>query len=76
MEPQQLSGPQVTRPTTDTLSKRNALYPLQGECMLMPKNNTPLRSVHQMSPLKKYQVLPLVVASRKIPQTTWRRRVH
>ena len=42
MEPQQLSGTQVTWPTTDTLSKRDALYPLQWECMPMPKNKSPV----------------------------------
>ena len=42
MEPQHLSGPQVSRSTTDTLSRRNTLYPLQGECMLTPKNKTPV----------------------------------
>ena len=42
MKPQQLSGPQVTWPTTNLLSKRDALYPLQQECMPTPKNESPV----------------------------------
>ena len=75
MEPQQLSGPKVSRPTTDTLSRRNTLYPLQGECMLTPKNKAPVTKCTPNVSLKDVPSATPRSGQQKKTPTTWRRGV-